>query len=188
MVHCDTVWCRQIDKIITVSIFFTQLLTVCWFLVSPNEFRNFLNIWRYVEIYNWTLLWVHISVTKNEFFVFKLGHTGIRQLIPSLSFRADAFSIESVLILLELGQKTGSHLQIRSPGIQKLKSFQQWPTVPSHDESCNYEASSVLSPAWLDEDTLVIFNSLFHKSVDFFRDFLSCIKECLFLIVLPVES
>ena len=188
MMHCDTVWCRQIDKIITVSIFFTQLLTVGWFLVSPNEFRNFLNIWRYVEIYNWTLLWVHISVTKNEFFVFKLGHTGIRQLIPSLSFRTDAFSIESVLILLELGQKTGSHLQIRSPGIQKLKSFQQWPTVPSHDESCNYEASSVLSPAWLDEDTLVIFNSFFHKSVDFFRDFLSCIKECLFLIVLPVES
>ena len=120
MMHCDTVWCCQVDKIITVSIFFTQLLTVGWFLVSPNEFRNFLNIWRCVEIYNWALLWVHVGVSKNEFFVLKLRHTGIRQLIPSLGFRADTFSIKSVLILLELGQKTGSHLQIRSPGIQKL--------------------------------------------------------------------
>ena len=44
MVDCDPVRSSQVYEVITVSVLFTQILVVARFLVSPHEFRNFLNI------------------------------------------------------------------------------------------------------------------------------------------------
>ena len=61
---------RQVNEVVTVSILLTQILMIISFLVSPHKFRFILNIWRdLAQINQWSLLWVHVRIAQNKFFI-----------------------------------------------------------------------------------------------------------------------
>jgi hypothetical protein len=63
-----------------------------------------------------------------------------------------------------------------SPRVKKFKSFEHAPSVPSHNESSDYEASSILSLLTLDEDTLMVFEGFIHEIENLVRDLFLLVK------------
>lgn len=95
----------------------------------------------------------------------------IRQLSPPLSFRPHPSLVQPVLVLRELREEAGSHLEVRSPGIQKFEGLEETPSESTHNEGSNDEARSILGFAGLNENGLLVINSFFHELVDLIRDF-----------------
>jgi len=108
--------------------------------------------------------------------------------IPLLGFRTNASSNELAFIHLYLTKETLSHFEVRTARVKELKCFHDAPSELSHDISRYHKTSPILSLHWLNQNTLMIFNSFIYEFINFIRYFFSLVKQGLFFVVLPVES
>ena len=133
------------------------------------------------------MLAIQVGVSKNQLLIFDRLRV-VRDLSPALGFRAQTTFEKFVFVYLELLQESGTHLEILPSRIEKLKSFDHAPPVPSHNESCNDKASSILCLLTFNKHTFVIFQSLVHKIKNLVRYLLSLVEQDLLLIILPIQS
>jgi hypothetical protein len=89
--------------------------------------------------------------------------------------------------VLQLLQKALTHFKVRSSRVNKLKCLDKTPSITAHNESCNYEASSILAPNRGYNDTFLFVDSFLHEAVDGLGDCFLFVVEYLLLVVLPVE-
>lgn len=113
----------QVYQVVFIFVFFAEGLGLTSLvLVSPHQSVYFgrVDSWRRTQVDQGTLLRIHVRVPQNKLIVLQVRHRGVSQFVPSFRLRPDALRVQSALVLLQLGEETGTHFQVGSPRVQKL--------------------------------------------------------------------
>lgn len=180
---------RQINEVVLVLVLLPeQPLIISWY-IAPLNFIDLLVAGSHFDlVLHRTHLRVHICVPQYNFIILQMVSHIIRQLVPGSWLGAKTACDQSPFVHLQLAQEAGSHLQVGSARVQKLKRFHYAPSELSHYVGRNNETGPILRFNWLNQYTFVVFNSLLDEFENLVWNLLGWVEQCLLLVVLPVES
>ena len=130
------------------------------------------------ELSHWSCLGIQESIPKHKLLAFEKA-IFFGDLVPFRCLWSHSSGLQPILIITQLLDKRRSYLQIWSPGVQKLQSLKETPTILAHQVS-GYDARSTrLASNRMHKHAIVFGHGIFYKLEYVIGCFILLIKEYL---------